>query len=118
MPLRSDTGGLFAEYLCLGKNASIAFALTAGTLGTWSDRSFVADGALAGAYELGFPNAAIAEGVPWVIVRLRGAANMLAAQCEIELDAFPYNTNPFAGMTSLATWVRLTAKGFRRRDGA
>jgi hypothetical protein len=93
--LTSATSGLVCEYRRQGDATWTAVTLSGGTLGTWSSGGIVADGALAGAYELGIPNAAIASsaGVSWCVVRLRGATNMLAVLVEIELDAVNYQSN-------------------------
>lgn len=90
--LTSATSGLVAEYRRRGQSAWTAITLTSKTLGTWTSGGFVADGALAGAYELDLPDAVCASGARWVAVRLRGAANMLPCLIEIELDAFDYQT--------------------------
>ncbi len=90
-----------------------------GTLGTWSSGGFVADGALAGRYELGLPDAAIASGARWVIVCLRGAANMLPVLIEIELDAVNYQSAAafITGVNSLAppaNWNLMSVDGSGR----
>lgn len=90
--LTSGTSGLVAEYRRRGQSSWTAITLTSKTLGTWTSGGIVADGALAGAYELDLPDAVCASGARWVAVRLRGAANMLPCLIEIELDAFDYQT--------------------------
>lgn len=99
--LTSGTSGLVCEYRRQAQNAWTAVTLSAGTLGTWSSGGFVADGALAGCYELGLPDASVASGARWVAVRLRGAANMLACLIEIELDAINYQDAVRFGLTAL-----------------
>lgn len=88
--LTSATSGLVAEYRRRGQSSWTTITLTSKTLGTWTSGGIVADGALAGAYELDLPDAVCASGQRWVAVRLRGAANMLPCLIEIELDAFDY----------------------------
>ena len=83
-----NTANLVAEYRREGQSSWTAISLSAGTLGTYSSGGFVADGSRAGAYELGLPDAAVAAGVRWVAVRLRGAANMLAETIMIPLPVF------------------------------
>jgi hypothetical protein len=90
--LTSATSGLVAEWRRRGGSSWTAITLTSKTLGTWTSGGFVADGSLAGAYELDLPNAVCASGERWVAVRLYGAANMLPCLIEIELDAFDYQT--------------------------
>jgi len=99
--LTSGSSGLVCEYRRQGQNAWTAVTLSAGTLGTWSSGGFVADGALAGAYELGVPDAALAAGARWAAIRLRGAANMLACLIEIELDLVNYQDSVRFGLTAL-----------------
>jgi hypothetical protein len=91
--LTSATSGLVAEYRRQGQSSFTAITLSAGTLGTWSSGGFVAAGSLAGRYELGVPNAAIAPGAEWVEIWLSGAANMVPTGVFIELDAVNYQSN-------------------------
>jgi hypothetical protein len=99
--LTSATSGLVAEYRRQGQATWTAITLGAGTLGTWSSGGFVADGALAGAYELGIPDAVTATGARWAVVRLRGAAGMLSVLIEIELDAVNYQDATGFGLSRL-----------------
>jgi hypothetical protein len=105
--LTSGTSGLVAEYRRRGQSAWTAITLTSKTLGTWVSGGIVADGALAGAYELDLPDSVCASGERWVAVRLRGAANMLPCLIEIELDAVEYQTSRFGA--SDGTSVTLAA---------
>jgi hypothetical protein len=99
--LTSGSGGLVCEYRRQGQSTWTAVTLSAGTLGTWSSGGFVADGALAGAYEVGVPDAALAAGARWVAIRLRGATNMLACLVEIELDVVNYQDSVRFGLTAI-----------------
>lgn len=91
-----DTASLVAEYRRAGQSTWTAITLASGkTLGTFLSSGFIADGALAGAYELDVPNAAVAAGARFVLIRLRGAANMLPVLIEIELDAVDYQIARF-----------------------
>lgn len=106
-----NTAGLVAEYRRQGQSAWTAITLAAGTLGTWSSGGFIADGALAGDYELGVPNACFVAGARWVAIRLRGAANMLAVRIEIEIDAVDYQDGVRAGLTALPNAAANAAGG-------
>jgi hypothetical protein len=103
--LTSATSGLVGEYRRQGQSSWTAITLAAGTLGTWSSGGWVADGALAGAYEVGVPDAAVASGARWVSVRYRGAANMLPVLIELELDAVDYQDGTAFGLANLDATV-------------
>lgn len=60
--------------------------LVAKTLGTFVSGGIVADGSVTGAYEVDFPNAAFHAGANWVVLRIRGVANLVEWMEEIELD--------------------------------
>lgn len=109
-----NTSGLVAEYRRQGQSAWTSITLSAGTLGTWSSGGWVADGAAGGAYELGVPNAAVASGVQWVVVRCYGAANMLLTAIHIELDAVNYQDATKFGLANLdaAVSTRLATSGY------
>jgi hypothetical protein len=96
-----NTAGLVAEYRRQGQSSWTAITLVAGTLGTFVSGGFIADGALAGAYEFCPPNAALASGARWVAIRLRGATNMVPVLIEIELDAVDYQDNAGFGLSRL-----------------
>jgi hypothetical protein len=74
------------------------------TLGTYVSGGIVASGALAGRYEVDFPDAAFASaaGVEWVELCVRGVANMLPVLIEIELDAVDYQDAAAFGLSKLA----------------
>jgi hypothetical protein len=73
------------------------------TLGTYVSGGIVASGALAGRYEVDFPDAAFASaaGVEWVELCVRGVANMLPVLIEIELDAVDYQDSAAFGLSRL-----------------
>ncbi len=70
-------------------------------LGTFTAWGIVADGGLAGAYELDLPDAAYASGVEFVVIRVRGVANMLPVLVIIELDAVNYQDAAGFGLSRL-----------------
>lgn len=97
-----NSAGLVAEYRRAGSASWTAITLVSGaSLGSFTSGGWVADGSLAGAYEVGIPNAAFGTNVPWVVVRFRGAANMVPCQYYIELDAIAYSDPIRAGLTAL-----------------
>jgi hypothetical protein len=71
------------------------------TLGTYTSGGIVADGSLDGAYEIDPPNAAVASGVPFVVIRIRGVANMLPVLIEYEIDAVNYQDATAFGLSRL-----------------
>jgi hypothetical protein len=71
------------------------------TLGSYLTRGIVADGSLAGAYEVDFPDAAFAAGARFVACRIRGVANMLPVLIEIELDAVDYQDAAAFGLSRI-----------------
>ncbi len=117
--LTESTPGLVAEYRRRGQSSWTSFAIvsTGKTLGTYVSGGLVADGSLAGAYELDIPNAAVATGARWVHVRLRGAANMFPVLIEIHLDAIDYQTDVATAVWS-ATTRSLTTFGTLAADTA
>lgn len=96
-----NTSGLVAEYRRQGQSSWTTISLASGTLGTFVSGGFVADGSLTGAYEFCPPNAAVASGARWVLIRLRGAANMLPVLIELELDAVDYQDSGAFGLSTL-----------------
>lgn len=99
--LTHATSGLVFEYRRKGESSWTVGTKVAGTLGTYTQWSIVADGSLAGAYEIGIPNAAVAAGVEWVDIRLYGAADMLPVPIEIELDAVDYQDATAFGLSRM-----------------
>lgn len=83
-----NTGSLTAYYSRQGAaGAAVAISLVDKTKGTWASGGFVAvDGTnLPGLYELGIPDAALAAGAEWVVIGLKGAANMVPVEIVIDL---------------------------------
>ena len=100
----SASPGLVMEYRRQGQSTWTSVTPQSGkTLGSYLSRGIVADGSLAGAYEVDFPDAAYASesGVEWVALRVRGVTNMLATTLMIELDAADYSDPVRLGLTSL-----------------
>jgi hypothetical protein len=100
----SASPGLVMEYRRQGQSTWTSVTPQAGkTLGSYLSRGIVADGSLAGRYEVDFPDAAYASeaGVEWVELCVRGVANMLATTLMIELDAADYSDPVRLGLTSL-----------------
>ena len=87
-----NTANLVGEYRRQGASSWTSISLATGTLGTWSSGGWSADGNLTGAYEVGIPNAALASGAAWAVVRYYGAANMVPVQLYFELDAVNYQS--------------------------
>ena len=105
-----NTAGLVAEYRRQGQSSTTAITLQTATLGTWTSGGFIADGTR-GDYELGIPDAALAAGARWVVVRLYGVTSMLDCKVEIELDAVNYQDAVRFGLTSLPNAVANAANG-------
>jgi hypothetical protein len=89
---------LVLEYRRHGQSSWTSVTPVSKTLGTYTSGGIVADGSLAGAYEVDFPDAAFAAGSRFVLFRIRGVANMLAVLIEVELDAVDYQTDAFGAL--------------------
>ena len=95
----SASSGLVLEYRRAGQSTWTSVTPQAGkTLGSYLSGGIVADGSLAGAYEVDFPDAAFASGARMVVCRVRGVTNMLAVLIEIELDAVDYQVDAFGAI--------------------
>ena len=113
-----NTSGLVAEYRRQSVSTWTTIALVSGTLGTWASGGFVADGALAGAYELQIPDAICASGARWVAIRLYGAANMLPCLIEIEIDAVNYQDAVKFGLSAVpSNTVQVNGVAVSTADG-
>lgn len=101
--LAYNTGSLVAYYHRQGAASAVAITLATKTLGTWVSGGFVVVDAtnMPGAYELGIPDAALAAGAKWVLIMLKGAANMAPVVLEIELTAVDNQDSVRGGMTAL-----------------
>ena len=102
----SASSGLVLEYRRQGQSTWTNVTPQAGktTLGSYLSGGILADGSLAGAYEVDFPDAAFASaaGVEWVALRIRGVTNMLPVLIEIELDAVDYQDAAAFGLSKFA----------------
>ena len=98
------SSGLVLEYRRQNQSTWTSVTAVSKTLGTYVSGGIVADGSLAGAYEVDFPDAAFASeaGVEWVALRVRGVANMLATTLVIELDAVDYQDAAAFGLSKFA----------------
>jgi len=112
----ATSSGLVMEYRRQGQTSWTVLTLGTGivagkTLGIYLSGGIVADGALAGAYEVDFPNAAFASeaGVEWVLCRIRGVANMLPVLIEVQLDAVDYQDSDGFGLSNLTQIRNSTA---------
>ena len=107
-----NTGSLVAAYRRQGVSSWTTFSLSAGTLGTWSSGGWIADNpSVAGSYEVGIPNAAIASGVAWAEVAYYGAANMNPVFLYLELDVVNYQDGVHFGLTGIPNAAAGAANG-------
>jgi hypothetical protein len=97
-------GGLTAEYRREGGSSWTPIPLLSAAMGSYTSGGWVADGNVAGAYEVGIPNAALAAGARWAEVRYYGATNMSPVVLYFELDAVNYQSPAafITGVNSLA----------------
>lgn len=99
-----NASGLEASY---ARNGGARTAITLATLASpsaaWSTGGFVEVDAthMPGLYRLDLPDAAIAAGVPSVIVTVRGAANMAQEDLEIQLTAVDFQDAVKMGVQNL-----------------
>jgi hypothetical protein len=96
------SSGLVFEYRRAGQSSWTSVTPVSKTLGTYTSGGIVADGSLDGAYEIDPPNAAVASGVPFVVIRIRGVANMLPVLIEYEIDAVNYQDATAFGLSKFA----------------
>lgn len=88
-----------------GNANGVSVTLATATRGTWATGGFIEIDAtnLPGFYEIGIPNAALASGATWVVMMLKGAANMMPLALEIQLTAYdPYSATNL-GLSALPT---------------
>lgn len=93
------SSGLVFEYRRAGQSTWTSVTPVSKTLGTYTSGGIVVNGARAGRYEIDIPDAAIAPGVPFAEVCLRGVANMHPVDIEIELDAVNYQNATNFGLS-------------------
>ena len=86
--LAYNTGSLTAYYYREGAASAVAISLADMTVGTWVSGGFKEIDAtnMPGWYQLGLPDAAIADDAESVGVILKGAANMAPVNLELQLD--------------------------------
>jgi hypothetical protein len=88
------------------------------TIGTWATGGFIELDAteMPGWYEIGVPNAALATGVDFVGMVLKGATNMAQVNIEIQLTGFDVNDGVRGGFTSLPNAAADAAGGLAISD--
>lgn len=97
----SASSGLVLEYRRQGQSTWTSVTAVSKTLGTFTSGGIVADGSLAGAYEVDFPDAAFASNARFVLCRIRGVSNMLPVLIEVELDAVDYQDATAFGLSRI-----------------
>lgn len=93
-----------------GNNGGTPVTLSTATRGAWTSGGFKEIDAtnLPGWYEIGLPDAVLASGSYWVVMMLKGAANMAPLPVEIQLVTYdPTDAN--LGLTGLAGLTAPTA---------
>lgn len=87
--LAFNTASLVAYYIREGDASPTAITLATMTVGTWATGGFKEIDAtnMPGLYEVGLPNACFASGESVAII-FKGAANMVPAALEYEIDSF------------------------------
>lgn len=99
-----NTSGLTAYY---ARNQNTSVAITLATLAAantaWSSGGFVAvDGTnMPGLYRLDVPDAAFVAGVASVVITIKGAANMVQADHDIQITVLDFQTATIATVTNL-----------------
>lgn len=97
-----SSSGIVFEYRRAGQSTWTSVTPVSKTLGIYTSGGIVANGSRAGRYEIDPPDAAIAPGVPFVELCLRGVANMHPVDIEIELDAVDYQSATDFGLSKFA----------------
>jgi hypothetical protein len=95
------SSGLVFEYRRAGASSWTSVTPVSKTLGTYTSGGIVASGSRAGRYEIDIPDAAVAAGVRFVEICLRGVASMHPVDIEIELDAVNYQDATAFGLSRL-----------------
>lgn len=104
-----NTSGLTCYYLRAGATSWAEVALADMTLGTWVSGGFVEIGY--GLYQLGLPDAAVAAGADWVLLRIAGASGLETARIEIELAHKAGDVREWAGTAVVAGAIPAVAAG-------
>jgi len=117
--LTNATANLTARYIRENDSGSNAFALAAGTLGTWGDGHFkeIDSTLMPGCYQLGLKNGIIATGEDHAKVILQGAANMQDCIIDINLTGFDYK-NGRVDLKSTGWDFVILAPGFTAKQAA
>lgn len=104
--LAFGTSGLTAYYSYTGDTASHVISLVTMTLGTWASGGFkeVDSVNMPGVYQVGIPDAALANGTG-VRVVLQGAANMLEATINVQLIAANLDDSTALGVSRIDATV-------------
>jgi hypothetical protein len=87
-----------------GDAGGTVVALATATRGTFASGGFKEKDAtnLPGFYEIGIPDAALATGANWVVMQLKGAANMVQLTLEIQLVDYDPQDGAALGLTDIA----------------
>jgi hypothetical protein len=95
-----------------GNTGMTTVTLATATLGTFTSGGFVTKDATngPGLYELGVPNAAIASGADWVVIILKGAANMVPVRIEIQLTGYDPTDGLRLGLSALPAGPMMVKK--------
>lgn len=115
-----NSGSLTAYYAREGA-AATQISLVTMTVNTWTSSGFVVKDAtnMPGVYQLGLPNAAIAAGVKYVTVYLKGATNMAPCVLQIEIEEVDRRDSVRGGMTALPNAAAEASGGlYTRGTGA
>lgn len=101
-----------------GNAGGTAVTLATATRGTFTSGGFKEVDAtnLPGMYEIGVPDAALASGAGWVVMMLRGAANMAPVTIEIQLVAFDPNDATRLGLSALPNAAAAASGGLPTVD--
>lgn len=98
-----NSGNLTAYYHSENDSSATAITLATMTVGTWATGGFkeISSAHMPGLYQLGIPDAALASGSKYVIIMLKGAANMAPVVLEIELTAWDNMDATRGGLSAL-----------------
>lgn len=98
-----NSGSLTAYYHRENDSSATAITLATMTVGTWATGGFkeISSANMPGLYQLGIPDAALASGSKYVIIMLKGAANMAPVVLEIELTAWDNMDATRGGLSAL-----------------
>lgn len=101
--LAYNTAGLVASYRREYQTSWTSIPLSAGSVGSFTSGSIIADGAVGGFYQYGVPNAVFATGADrYAQLAIYGATNLLPLICEFELDEVDYQNKSNFGVTNIS----------------